>query len=105
MTDTETAVATVPQAEIDEARWLLPVYAHTPVEPVWGEGVTVHTRDGRALLDFYGGHAVACWATGIHGCCRPWADRRRSSSSRATRCPWPSAPGRPSGWCASARWD
>lgn len=58
MTDT-TAVATVPQAELDEARWLLPVYAHTPVEPVRGEGVTVHTRDGRALLDFYGGHAVA----------------------------------------------
>lgn len=56
---TETAVANVPQAEIDEARWLLPVYAHTPVEPVWGEGITVHTRDGRTLLDFYGGHAVA----------------------------------------------
>ena len=56
---TDTAVATVLQAELDEARWLLPVYAHTPVEPVWGEGITVHTRDGRALLDFYGGHAVA----------------------------------------------
>ena len=56
---TDTAVATVPQAELDEARWLLPVYAHTPIEPVWGEGVTVHTRDGRELLDFYGGHAVA----------------------------------------------
>jgi acetylornithine/succinyldiaminopimelate/putrescine aminotransferase len=59
MTVTDTAVATLPQAELDEARWLLPVYAHTPVEPVSGEGVTVHTRDGRALLDFYGGHAVA----------------------------------------------
>ena len=55
---TDTAVAPL-QAEIDEARWLLPVYAHTPVEPVWGEGITVHTRDGRTLLDFYGGHAVA----------------------------------------------
>ncbi|HSS49031.1 MAG TPA: aminotransferase class III-fold pyridoxal phosphate-dependent enzyme [Thermoanaerobaculia bacterium] len=56
---TDTTVAPALQAEIDEARWLLPVYAHTPVEPVWGEGITVHTRDGRALLDFYGGHAVA----------------------------------------------
>jgi acetylornithine/N-succinyldiaminopimelate aminotransferase len=56
---TEPAVATALQAELEEARWLLPVYAHTPVEPVWGEGVTVHTRDGRELLDFYGGHAVA----------------------------------------------
>ena len=50
---------TVLQAELDEARWLLPVYAHTPVEPVRGEGAIVHTRDGRALIDFYGGHAVA----------------------------------------------
>jgi acetylornithine/succinyldiaminopimelate/putrescine aminotransferase len=57
--DTDTTVAPALQAELDEARWLLPVYAHTPVEPVWGEGITVHTRDGRALLDFYGGHAVA----------------------------------------------
>lgn len=47
------------QAELDEARWLLPVYAHTPVEPVRGEGVMVTTRDGRELIDFYGGHAVA----------------------------------------------
>jgi acetylornithine/N-succinyldiaminopimelate aminotransferase len=50
---------TVLQAELDEARWLLPVYAHTPVEPVRGEGVMVTTRDGRELIDFYGGHAVA----------------------------------------------
>ncbi|HKI01463.1 MAG TPA: aminotransferase class III-fold pyridoxal phosphate-dependent enzyme [Thermoanaerobaculia bacterium] len=56
---TETAVETVPQAELDEARWLLPVYAHTPVEPVSGEGAILHTRDGRTLIDFYGGHAVA----------------------------------------------
>jgi acetylornithine/succinyldiaminopimelate/putrescine aminotransferase len=56
---TATAVETILQAELDEARWLLPVYAHTPVEPVRGEGAIVHTRDGRALIDFYGGHAVA----------------------------------------------
>lgn len=56
---TETIAETALQAELDESRWLLPVYAHTPVEPVWGEGAVVHTRDGRALIDFYGGHAVA----------------------------------------------
>jgi acetylornithine/N-succinyldiaminopimelate aminotransferase len=50
---------TILQAELDEERWLLPVYAHTPVEPVRGEGVIVETRDGRSLIDFYGGHAVA----------------------------------------------
>lgn len=42
-----------------EARWLLPVYAHTPVEPVRGQGALLWTRDGRELIDFYGGHAVA----------------------------------------------
>ncbi len=43
----------------EEARWLLPVYAQLPVEPVRGLGVKLWTRDGRELLDFYGGHAVA----------------------------------------------
>src|SRR5262245_2707525 len=56
---TETAAETILQAELDESRWLLPVYAHTPVEPVRGDGVMVTTRDGRELIDFYGGHAVA----------------------------------------------
>ncbi|HEX9944773.1 MAG TPA: aminotransferase class III-fold pyridoxal phosphate-dependent enzyme [Thermoanaerobaculia bacterium] len=56
---TTTAIDTLLQAELDESRWLLPVYAHTPVEPVRGEGVMLHTRDGRDLIDFYGGHAVA----------------------------------------------
>jgi|HubBroStandDraft_3_1064219.scaffolds.fasta_scaffold02850_2 acetylornithine/N-succinyldiaminopimelate aminotransferase len=43
----------------DEARFLLPVYAQSPIEPVAGEGAVLWTRDGRRLLDFYGGHAVA----------------------------------------------
>ncbi|HSF40078.1 MAG TPA: aminotransferase class III-fold pyridoxal phosphate-dependent enzyme [Thermoanaerobaculia bacterium] len=54
-----TTVEEIPQAALDEARWLLPVYAHTPVEPVRGAGVFLTTRDGRTLIDFYGGHAVA----------------------------------------------
>jgi acetylornithine/succinyldiaminopimelate/putrescine aminotransferase len=56
---TTIAESATPAASLDEARWLLPVYAHTPVEPVRGEGVWIHTRDGRTLIDFYGGHAVA----------------------------------------------
>src|SRR3954453_22190514 len=57
---TETAVETALQAELEESRWLLPVSPpHTPVEPVRGEGAIVETRDGRSLIDFYGGHAVA----------------------------------------------
>ncbi len=59
MNETATMTPTILQAELDEERWLLPVYAHTPIEPVRGEGVMVETRDGRSLIDFYGGHAVA----------------------------------------------
>jgi len=46
-------------ATAEERRWLLPVYPHYPVEPVRGDGVMLTTRDGRELIDFYGGHAVA----------------------------------------------
>lgn len=46
-------------ATVEERRWLLPVYPHYAVEPVRGEGVMLFTRDGRQLIDFYGGHAVA----------------------------------------------
>lgn len=38
---------------------LVPVYELLPVEPVSGDGVWLHTADGRRLLDLYGGHAVA----------------------------------------------
>ena len=35
------------------------VYKRLGIELVDGDGCVVHTRDGRELLDFYGGHAVA----------------------------------------------
>jgi acetylornithine/succinyldiaminopimelate/putrescine aminotransferase len=38
---------------------LAQVFAQYPVEVAHGEGVWLHTRDGRKILDFYGGHAVA----------------------------------------------
>jgi acetylornithine/succinyldiaminopimelate/putrescine aminotransferase len=43
----------------EERQWLLPVYPHWPMEPVRGHGVMLVTREGRELIDFYGGHAVA----------------------------------------------
>lgn len=49
----------MPEALAAEARWLLPVYAQAGIEPVAGDGVVLKTADGRELLDFYGGHAVA----------------------------------------------
>ena len=38
---------------------LAPVFAQYPIEGVDAEGVWLHTRDGRRILDLYGGHAVA----------------------------------------------
>jgi len=38
---------------------LAPVFAQYPIEVVDAEGVWLHTRDGRRVLDLYGGHAVA----------------------------------------------
>ena len=42
-----------------ESPQLFPVYAQLPIRIVSGEGVVLRTSDGRELLDFYGGHAVA----------------------------------------------
>ena len=38
---------------------LAPVYAQWPLDIAGGSGVHLHTRDGRRILDLYGGHAVA----------------------------------------------
>ena len=38
---------------------LAPVYAQWPLDIVSAEGVHLQTRDGRRILDLYGGHAVA----------------------------------------------
>lgn len=38
---------------------LAQVFAQYPVEIAHGEGVWLYARDGRKILDFYGGHAVA----------------------------------------------
>ena len=54
-----TEMGAEPSAAELEARYLLPVYKHLPIEPVRGEGVWLETRDGRRILDLYGGHAVA----------------------------------------------
>jgi len=43
---------------------LAPVYAQWPLDVVDGEGVFLRTRDGRQILDLYGGHAVAALGYG-----------------------------------------
>ena len=41
------------------ATHLANVFAQYPIEIQHGEGVWLYSRDGRKILDFYGGHAVA----------------------------------------------
>ena len=43
---------------------LAPVFAQLPLDVVGGHGVYLHTRDGRKVLDLYGGHAVAALGYG-----------------------------------------
>ena len=38
---------------------LAPVYSQWALDVVDGSGVYLNTRDGRKVLDLYGGHAVA----------------------------------------------
>jgi acetylornithine/succinyldiaminopimelate/putrescine aminotransferase len=49
---------------LHESDFTLPVYGQLPFQPVRGEGVHLITRDGRRVLDLYGGHAVACLGYG-----------------------------------------
>jgi len=46
---------------------LAPVFAQYPIEVVSAEGVWLTTRDGRKILDLYGGHAVAALGYGHAG--------------------------------------
>lgn len=46
---------------------LAPVFAQYPIEIVSADGVWLTTRDGRQILDLYGGHAVAALGYGHAG--------------------------------------
>jgi acetylornithine/succinyldiaminopimelate/putrescine aminotransferase len=58
---------TAEKMPLRESDWTVPVYAQLPVEPIRGDGVYLETRDGRRILDLYGGHAVACLGYGHPG--------------------------------------
>src|SRR5882672_1005238 len=47
-----------------DASHLAPVFAQYPIEVVSADGVYLHTRDGRKVLDLYGGHAEAALGYG-----------------------------------------
>jgi acetylornithine/N-succinyldiaminopimelate aminotransferase len=56
--DLKTMAATT-MAAAAHSNHLAQVFAQYPVEVAHGDGVWLHARDGRKILDFYGGHAVA----------------------------------------------
>jgi acetylornithine/N-succinyldiaminopimelate aminotransferase len=58
---------TLDSAAATEARFTLPVYDHLAIEPVAGDGPWLLLADGRRVLDFYGGHAVALLGYGHPG--------------------------------------
>ena len=47
--------------------YLAPVFAQYPIEVMDAHGVWLKTRDGRRILDLYGGHAVAALGYGHPG--------------------------------------
>lgn len=49
----------VPSAALPVPDYLAPVFAQYPLQVIDAKGVWLHTRDGRRVLDLYGGHAVA----------------------------------------------
>src|SRR5512132_3168594 len=57
------ATAAAPGARTN-ADHLAAVYAQFPLDVVDAHGVHLHTRDGRRILDLYGGHAVAALGYG-----------------------------------------
>jgi acetylornithine/N-succinyldiaminopimelate aminotransferase len=57
---------------------LAAVFAQYPIEVVSAEGVWLHTRDGRRILDLYGGHAVAALGYGHPGWTRALTEQAQS---------------------------
>lgn len=66
---------------------LAPVFAQYPIEVVHAEGVWLHTRDGRRILDLYGGHAVAALGYGHPGWTRALQTQAASCNFQSNAVP------------------
>ena len=66
---------------------LAPVFAQYPIEVVHAEGVWLHTRDGRRILDLYGGHAVAALGYAHPGWTRAIADQAAACNFQSNAVP------------------
>ena len=70
---------------------LAPVYAQYPIEVVGADGVWLHTRDGRKVLDLYGGHAVASLGYGHQRWTEALRDQARAMNFQTNAVPHGSA--------------
>jgi acetylornithine/N-succinyldiaminopimelate aminotransferase len=67
--------------------YLAPVFAQYPLPVAAGEGVWLHTTDGRRVLDLYGGHAVAALGYGHPAWTRALAEQARTLSFQTNAVP------------------
>jgi acetylornithine/succinyldiaminopimelate/putrescine aminotransferase len=66
---------------------LAQVFAQYPLPVVSAEGVWLNTRDGRRVLDLYGGHAVAALGYGHPGWTRAISEQARSCQFQSNAVP------------------
>ena len=66
---------------------LAQVFAQYPLPVVSAEGVWLNTRDGRRVLDLYGGHAVAALGYGHPGWTRALTEQARSCQFQSNAVP------------------
>jgi acetylornithine/succinyldiaminopimelate/putrescine aminotransferase len=67
--------------------FLAPVFAQYNMEVVHAEGVWLHTRDGRRILDLYGGHAVAALGYGHPGWTKAVSDQAADCNFQSNAVP------------------
>jgi len=67
--------------------FLAPVFAQYPLPVVSAEGVWLSTRDGRRVLDLYGGHAVAALGYGHPGWTRALAEQAQRLNFQSNAVP------------------
>jgi acetylornithine/N-succinyldiaminopimelate aminotransferase len=67
--------------------FLAPVFAQYPLPVVDAEGVWLHTRDGRRVLDLYGGHAVAALGYGHPAWTKALAEQAKALNFQSNAVP------------------
>jgi acetylornithine/N-succinyldiaminopimelate aminotransferase len=76
-----------PHAALPVPDYLAPVFAQYPLEVIDAAGVWLHTRDGRQVLDLYGGHAVAALGYAHPGWTRALAEQAHALNFQSNAVP------------------